>query len=154
SDPKQPVPARRNAVWALCRIEGAEARAAARPALADPAASVRHAAAHAAGLHRDAGTVPALRGMVVRDEPPLRLKAAEALGRVGGGEAVPELLQSLRQGGDRFLEHALIFALIRINDRERTLPALADRDPRVRRAGLVALDQMPGGGLTRERVVP
>ncbi len=146
--------ARRNAVWSLCRMESPEARTALRPALTDPAASVRQAAVHALGMQRDAGAVPALRAMILREEPPLRLKAAEALGRIGDREAVPDLLSSLRQGAERFLEHALIFALIRIQDRAGTLAALADRNPRVRRAGLVALDQMPGGGLTRELVVP
>src|SRR5262249_50832022 len=38
--------------------------------------------------------------------------------------------------------------------RASTLPALADRNPRVRRGGLIALDQMPKGALTRELVVP
>jgi putative heme-binding domain-containing protein len=147
--------ARRNAVWALCRIRAPEARAAVRDALADPDASVRQAAAHAAGLEKDAGAGAALRAMVVNDDPPLRLKAAEALGRIGRADAVPALLESLRKGAtDRFLEHALIYALIRINDAGATRVALDDANPRVRQAGLVALDQMKDGRLTRELVVP
>jgi putative heme-binding domain-containing protein len=153
-DPKRSEEARRNAVWSLCRIESAEARAALRPALSDPSPSVRQAAVHAAGLQRDAEALSALRDLVVQDEPPLRLKAAESLGRIGNKEAVPALLASLGKGGDRFLEHALIYALIRINDRPGTLAALGDGNPRVRRAGLIALDQMKDGALTRELVVP
>src|SRR5262249_32638542 len=42
----------------------------------------------------------------------------------------------------------------RINDRAGTLAALKDADPRVRKAGLIALDQMEDGRLTRELVVP
>src|SRR5262249_14641738 len=38
--------------------------------------------------------------------------------------------------------------------RPATLPALADASPRVRRAGLLALDQMRDGNLTRDQVVP
>jgi putative heme-binding domain-containing protein len=153
-DAKRSVEARRNAVWSLCRLESAAARAALRPALSDPDPSVRQAAVHAVGLQRDHEALAALRDLVLQSDPPLRLKAAEALGRIGSKEAVPALLDSLGKGGDRFLEHALIYALIRSNDRAGTLPALADRSPRVRRAGLVALDGMKDGNLTRELVVP
>jgi putative heme-binding domain-containing protein len=152
---KRSVQARRNAVWALCRIRAAEARTAIRAALADKDASVRQAAAHAAGLDKDAAAGAALMAMVVRDEPPLRLKAAEGLGRIGKADAVPALLESLRKGAtDRFLEHALIYALIRINDPKATRVALDDTNPRVRQAGLIALDQMKAGRLTRDLVVP
>jgi putative heme-binding domain-containing protein len=89
-----------------------------------------------------------------KDEPRLRLKAAEGLGRIGKPEAVPALLESVRRGGDRFLEHAIIYALLRINDPKATQPALADPNPRVRQAALVALDQMKAGQLAREQVVP
>jgi putative heme-binding domain-containing protein len=151
---RRSVEARRNAVWSLCRMESGEARAVVRLALADPSASVRQAAVHAVGLQRDVQALAAVRAMIAREEPPLRLKAAEALGRMGRPEAVPNLLVGLAQGGDRFLQHALIYALIRIDDRASTLPALVDRNPRVRRGGLIALDQMPKGALTRELVVP
>ncbi len=145
--------ARRNAVWALCRIGGAAARPALRLALGDADRSVRIAAVHAAGLERDPEAAPALCRMVTKDEPPVRRKAAEALGRIGRPETVPALLEGLHQGGDRFLEHALIYALIRIDDRQATLPALTHADPRVRRAGLIALDQMKHGNLGRDEVV-
>ena len=92
---------------------------------------------------------------LVTDEfPPMRLKAAEALGRIGKPDVVPALLEGMRKGGDRFIEHALIFALVRINDPQSTRAALADSNPRVRQAGLIALDQMKDGNLTREQVVP
>ena len=117
----RPAAARRNAVWALCRIGGAEALAALRPALKDPDAGVRQAAAHAAGLEKDARALDALAGLVAKDEPAVRLKAAEALGRIGRPEAVPALLEGVRQtAGDRFLQHALVYALLRINDRKAT----------------------------------
>jgi putative heme-binding domain-containing protein len=146
--------ARRNAVWSLCRVAGPEARAAIRTALADGDNSVRHAALHAIGLERDRGAVKALMKAAVEEEMPLRLKAAEGLGRIGTAEAVPALLECIRKGGDRFLEHAAIYALIRINDARTTQSALTDTNPRVRQAGLIALDQMADGGLTRDQVVP
>jgi putative heme-binding domain-containing protein len=151
---KRSLEARRNAIWALCRIRGDEARAAVREALADKEASVRQAAIHAAGLDRDAAARKALMRLAVEDEPPLRLKAAEGLGRIGQADTVPALLDSARKGGDRFLEHAIIYALIRINDAKATRPALTDPNPRVSQAGLIALDQMKDGGLTREQLVP
>ena len=69
---------RRNAVWALTRIDGAPARAAIRTALADRDESVRHAALHSAGLWRDAGALPADQGGL-EGRP-----AAGAAGRRGG----------------------------------------------------------------------
>jgi putative heme-binding domain-containing protein len=152
---KRSVQARRNAVWALCRIRTPEAQAGVRSALGDKHASVRQAALHAAGVERDTRAVPALLSLVVKDEPPLRLKAAEALGRIGKAAAIPALLQCLGQRqADRFLEHACIYALIRLNNPRATLTALDNPNPRVRLAGLIALDQMKDGKLTRELVVP
>ena len=146
---------RQNALWALTRIQDSAAHTAVREALGSEDAGLRHIALHAVALERDAGAVSALTSLVVSDEPLLRLKAAEALGRIGRPEAVPALLDALRQGvTDRFLEHALIYALIRIDSRAATLASLTDPSPGVRRAGLIALDQMESGGLTRELVVP
>ncbi len=155
ADGKRGVLARRNAVWALCRTRAPEARAAVRVALADPDASVRQAAVHAAGVEKDGRAVDRLMTMVSTDEPPIRLKAAEALGRLGQPRAVPALLEGLRQSGvNRFLEHALVYALLRLNDPKATRAALRDPNPRVRQAGLVALDQMKAGNLARAEVVP
>ncbi|HEV3024325.1 MAG TPA: HEAT repeat domain-containing protein, partial [Pirellulales bacterium] len=151
------VEARRNAVWSLCRIGSTSARRALRLALADREMSIRLAAVHALGVERDADAAAELGRLITCDEPPVRLKAAEALGRIGLADAVPHLLAGLKHdavpgGVDRFLEHALIYALIRIDDRAATLPALSDADPTVRKAGLIALDQMPDGRLAREDV--
>jgi putative heme-binding domain-containing protein len=146
--------ARRNAVWALCRIRTPTALAAIRLALEDRDPSVRQAAVHVAGLEKDTPAAEALMKIVVEDEPRLRLKAAEGLGRLGNAEAIPALLESLRKGTDRFLEHALVYALIRINVPGPTTTALTDPNPRVRQAGVIALDQMKDGRLSREQVVP
>jgi putative heme-binding domain-containing protein len=148
------VQARRNAVWALGRIRTPAARSAVRLALADPQASVRMAAIHAAGLERDGEAAALLCGLVQSNSPPERRKAAEALGRIGRPEAVTALFASLRKGGDRFLEHAIIYALIQINDQRATVSALSDQSAVVRRAGLVAIDQMKDGHLTPQLVAP
>jgi putative membrane-bound dehydrogenase-like protein len=146
--------ARLNAVWALTRIDGPRARAAARPALSDRDASVRLAAAHSAGLHRDGEALEALAERVrSADSPAVRREAATALGRLRNPRAVPALLDGLRGGGDRFLEHALTYALIEIADAEGTARGLEDPSPLVRRGALLALDQMDGGPLTQAQVV-
>ncbi|MBI3866119.1 MAG: HEAT repeat domain-containing protein [Planctomycetia bacterium] len=149
------APARRNALWALCRMGTPDAQAAIRTGLSDPDATVRMVAAHCAGLERDVEAAPALSVMAVRDETRLRRRAAEALGRIGKPAGAAPLLESLRAGGlDRYLEHAICYALISIGSRDATLPALGDPSPLVRRVGLVALDQMDHGELTRDLVIP
>jgi putative membrane-bound dehydrogenase-like protein len=146
--------ARRNAVWTLVRIDARGARAALRDALADPDESVRQAAAYCAGTVKDADAIGRLKRILLNDPPHLKRDAAMALGRIGRAEAVPALLESLANANDRFLEHALIYALIEIDDRAATLPGLAVPNPDVRRAALIALDQMDSGNLTRELVAP
>lgn len=145
---------RKTALWTLARIDGAAARAAARNALSDGDAGVRQAAAFGAGLHRDGDAEGRLREMVLKDEPPVRREAATALGRIGRAETVPALLESLRMAADRFLDHAIIYALIRIGDREATRLGLSDPSAEVRRGALIALDQMEGGNLEAAQVVP
>ena len=155
SDPLKETVRRRQALWTLCRIRTPEAQAVVRAGLADQEASVRMVAAHCVGLERDARGCEALAAMAVGDEPALRRRAASALGRIGKAEAVPALLASLRKGGiDRVLEHAIVYALIEIGNRDATLAALTDPSPLVRRVGLTALDQMDGGDLTRDLTVP
>ncbi len=65
---------------------------------------------------------------------------------------MPALLAALTGVTDRFLDHALIFALIRLDDREQTVAGLDDRAPEVRRGALIALDQMDHGKLSQEDV--
>ena len=160
-----------NAIWTLCRIDMPQARAAIRSVLNRAgqlmsarsndharentyAPAVAMVAVHAAGLYHDTSAAGALVKLLKADDLALRRKVAEALGRIGDPKTAPALLDALRRPADPFLEHSLIYALIRINDRDAVLPALCDEHPRVQRAALIALDQMPDGSLTREQVVP
>ena len=46
---------------------------------------------------------------------------------------------------DRFLEHSLIFAAMELNDASALRQFISSDDARIRRAALIALDQMEGG---------
>ena len=146
--------AERNLVWALAQIKSPEAQLMVREAMAAPDMSVRLAAVRSVGSARDQQAIGKLKTLVVEDEPAIRREAATALGRIGHAAAVPALLASLRAGGDRFVEHAAIYALIEINDHSSTVAGLSDPTPQVRRGALIALDQMPDGRLTQELVTP
>jgi len=144
--------ARRNAAWASARIDAPEARAVARAALSDADETVRQAAANVASLTRDAGAAAALTALLEGPSPMNRRVAAEALGRIGDRAAVETLVQALDDpaADDRFLHHALTYALIQIDDPDATAPALGSSSPRVRRAALMAIDQMERGSLDPE----
>ncbi len=150
-----PVEARRNAVWALTRIDGQRAREAVRPGLDDRDDSVRQAAMHAAGLWRDPGAVAQLRLALTSENAAVQRAAAEALGRIGDPRAVPDLLTAAAAPVDRFLEHSLIYALIEINTPAATeTSGLQAASPHARRAALIALDQMDAGTLKPDQIVP
>jgi putative heme-binding domain-containing protein len=76
----------------------------------------------------------------------IRRQAAEALGRISGKRAVPELLRSLADPDhDRVLQHTLTYALIEIGDVDGTRAGLSSTNPRVKCAVLAALHAMPNG---------
>ena len=147
------VVARRNAVWALTRIGTSEAHAVVRLALADRDDSVRQAAAHSAGLWRDHEAVPRLLDALQSGPAAVRRAAAEALGRLGDARAVPALLAAAATEGDRILDHSLTYALIEIAHPSSTLAGMRAESSRTRRAALIALDQMHGGGLVAGEVI-
>jgi putative membrane-bound dehydrogenase-like protein len=144
----------RNAVWALTRVDAAEARAAVAAVLMDKDQSVRLAAIHSAGMHRDDKAGGALIRLLSHEDAATRRQAATAVGRLQLKAAAPALLEGVKAASDRFLEHALIYALIQIGDAERLGLALYDPHHKVRRAALIALDQMPKSPLTREQLTP
>lgn len=160
------VESRRNAVWSLSRMESSRARSILRLALGDESESVRLAAVHSLGTLRDPGALDRLAELVVRDTPAISRESATALGRIceagrpqitnaNRKQAVDVLHSAMRASTvDRFLEHALLFALIRIAERDATLAYLGDANPAIRRAALVTLDQMDDGNLSRNLVLP
>jgi putative heme-binding domain-containing protein len=148
------VEARRNAVWASSRAGGARGRAAVRAALKDESSSVRQAALHAAGLERDREAFESFVASLSDSSEALQRVAATALGRLGDARAVPALLGAAARPRDRAGEHAIIYALIEIGDRAAVSEGLSAASPHARRAALIALDQMDGGGVQAKDVAP
>jgi putative membrane-bound dehydrogenase-like protein len=145
--------ARRNAVWALTRIQTAAAREGVRSALNDRDQTVRQAALHSAGVWRDAAALPQLLDALKSNVPPVQRAAAEALGRIGDARAVADLLATAASPLDRTLEHSVTYALIEIADPSSTSAGLHAGSARAKRTALIALDQMDGGGLKPAAVI-
>lgn len=143
---------RLNAVWALTRIEGPEAREAVRKFLNDIDAPVQRAALNSISLHRDRLAAPALRDLLSRAKGINLRLAIESLGRVGYAGAVPELLKTAATGLDRFQEHAITYALYEIGAGEATAKGLQSPSSAVRKAALVSLELMGFNGLKPEWV--
>lgn len=166
------VQSRLAAIWALARIaqnrsmqsdasaaDGEDpvlsaALAALRVAIADSDATIRQAACHCLATYRDTEALPVLIEALEDDQPAVRRVAAQALGRIGDATAVPALLKGLGQAVDQAERHALVYALIEIDDAEATSHAFAELDPSelAGRAASVegalnALDQMDHGHL-------
>src|SRR5882672_7674571 len=105
---------RRDAVWALTRIDGPPAREAVRVALKDKDEGVRHAACHSASLWRDANALEQLLALLgdksyPKSYPSSRV-AAEALGRIGNKQATDPLLATYAAFGlwDRVHDHSIL----------------------------------------------
>ena len=140
----------RNAVWTLTRIDGEDAGRIVRPLVVDSDLSVQLAAIHSAGLHRDQKALANLTSVLDRSKDAAAIRqAATALGRLKDAAAIESIMNAIWRGGDRFREHALLYALIQIGHRDKTASYLQDHRPPVRRAALIALDQMKDGNLTR-----
>jgi putative membrane-bound dehydrogenase-like protein len=140
------------AVFALARIGGAKTEAPVRAALSDSHFIPRVAAARMIGLNRDREAVNRLMEMVQRDHPAARRQAATALGQIGDTRAVPALVAASANPEDRFLEHSIIYSLITLKTPGPVLEALKNRSPKVRKAALIALDQMDESPLRREHL--
>lgn len=147
---------KRNALWALTRIEGEAARSAVRSAVRQTDPSVVHVALNSISVRRDAKAFSLVANCLGNPNLGIRRIAAEALGRIGNADAVPLLLQAAAglSSANRMLEHSIIFALIEIADPSSLESGLASTDSAVRRASLIALDQMPGEHLQASAVTP
>lgn len=157
---------RRTALWTLARIDGAVARSASRVGLGDADTSVQEVACHVAALWSDAQAGDTLLPLLRHDHAGLRRVAVEAFGRCAAAtrDHLVVVCAALRPDSDRFLEHAVIFAL---QDLLLRLPEAAASEvwsvlpapdsagaPAIWRALLIAVDQALPTRLDAERVVP
>ncbi len=147
---------RLNITHTLTRIGTPAARAVIRSILEDRRSAPPIFALYAAGLLRDTEAVPALLKQA-KSHGSFSRAAATALGRIGDKSAVPVLLdrtQSASLAHDRAWEHSLIYALIEIGDREGTLAGWKSRQRSLPASALIALDQVEGGGVSANDVLP
>jgi putative membrane-bound dehydrogenase-like protein len=167
---------RRNAVWALTRIDDPNARDGVlrgSDAYDDPDETVCQAMVHSASLWRDKNAVKGLLIILAASSSPHKWRsAAQALGRIcdgstigqqivgdinydGKSDVIPFLLDRssrLDKTPDRFLEHSIIFALTEMAAPDAVAEGLQSKHAATRRVALIALDQMPNGGLKPEMV--
>ena len=141
-------------IFALSRIGTPNAMIGVRSGLIDPSAVVRTSAARALGLAKDKLSVDKLMELVQKDRFAVRRQAATALGQIGDKRAVSALLKASAINNDRFEEHALIYALIKLNDAGLLQAALNNLSANVKRTALIALDQIGGTALNKENVSP
>ena len=141
-------------IFALSRIATPNAMIGVRSGLIDPSAVIRTSAARALGLAKDKLSVDKLMELVQKDRFAVRRQAATALGQIGDKRAVPALLKASAINNDRFEEHAIIYALIKLNDAGLLQAALNNPSANVKRTVLIALDQIGGTALNKENVSP
>ena len=105
------------------------------------------------GMAKDREAVSRLMEMVRTDEPAVRLPAATALGQIGDTRATSALLTASANVSDRFVEHAIIYAMIQLNNPVAVAQALKNPDANVRKAALIALDQIEARLLKRDQAL-
>ena len=152
--PSDPVEQACRKVFDHFRSRAPEDAEAIRAALSDPSVEVRVAAARSAGMLGDRLAVDQLMSLVQSAEPPVRRQAATALGQIGDRRAAASLLSAAATAQDRFVEHAIIYALIQLGDVSALSRALGHDSPRVRKAALIALDQLPAKPLRSSQLIP
>ncbi len=156
-----------SAVWTLSRMKFSESADLIYGALTDSDPRVRQTACNAISVTRTwqivAANQPAERAIelernktisgalanIVRgDEAAVARCAAAALGRMAESRAIGAITGRLgRSGDDPFLRHALVYALMEMDDFAATRDGLSSDDPAIRSGILLALDGMASSKL-------
>jgi putative heme-binding domain-containing protein len=148
------VQARIKSVFALYRMGTAESIAAAQKGLSDTELEVRLAAARVAGLAKNKSALNELLNMVANDSLPCKRQAATALGQIGDASVIAGLLDAAAGIQDRYVQHAITYALITLNDPKKIRMGLHHKNNEVRRVAMIALDQMQQATLSAGEVLP
>ena len=154
SSPKEQV--RRHGVWTLTRIDHPKARLAVRKAITDHDQSVRLAALSSVSLWKDKEAISTLYKCLEDPSLAIRRAAVEALGRIDVDLDITRLLRAVADPStDRVLQHSVTFALIEnaIQIDLRVSPK-ASLTPMIERVAMIANDQMKGGHVDPQQVVP
>lgn len=142
------------AVFILGRIGSEKSLNEMYSAFDDTSAVVKTAAARVAGLAKDKKTLSKLNQLVVDKNLAVRRQSAIALEQIGDTSAINALLLAASDSNDRYAEHSIIHALISLKHSKPLLVALDNSSAGVRKAALIALDQMDGYKIQKESVVP
>lgn len=145
--------AREEGIWVLEQIGSEPALSVIRHELEGREPQFVALAARAVGRYGDKKAAPKLQSLLVAPQPNVRLAAAEALARCGDGSSVSAIVQALTSDADRFLEHALVYALHRLATQSQLAELLTHPSPAAQKAGLILLDQPPHNSLGAEEVV-
>ena len=139
-------------VFSLYRINTPAGMKSVLAALDNKSIVVRTAAARVLGMAKDTASVVKLMEIVQKDEASVRRQAATALGQIGDSRAVGPLLSASTNPDDRFVEHAIIYALITLSKAEPLVQALEHPSENVRKSALIALDQIEGSPLRKSHL--
>jgi putative membrane-bound dehydrogenase-like protein len=141
---------------ALRQIREGSARARyIRAALDDKSLEVRLSAAQALGDLKDVSSTDKLIRLLHSDNSAEKRAAATALGRIDNTKATAQLLMAASKPLDRFTEHAVIYALIELNNLQLVHAQLEGAGATsAGKAALVVLDQLKFPKLTASHVLP
>ena len=150
----QSMSARIKSVYGCYQINTDQAMGVLMRGFNDPSTEVRVAAARAAGLIGSDLFLENLIQLLSDPEPAVVRQAATALGQIKSAEAIEGILETTSSENDRFVDHALKYALISIDQPENLYQALKNAtEPQIETI-LVALDQMPSGNLAARTIIP
>lgn len=149
------VALKRHALAALYQIDSQGDPTPFIRALKDGALEVRLTAARFLGDLGNAAALPALIQRLSAEHAAERREMATALGRIGDPAAAEALLSAAAGVADRFEEHAFIFALIELDNREALANAVTSAHAwGTRKAALIARDQLKDDTLAVAHALP
>ena len=162
ADPEADQMARIHAIWALGSIDRRYGRTDAAETDSRPVASIQplvwdedpEVRAQAIRVLGDAAYAPAsedIEAMLFDEMPRVIFEAGIALGKIGSNDSFDAIVEmvSLNDNQDPWLRHAGVMGLSMIDDRAKLLDLLADPQPQVRLAAVLALRRLhdPAVGL-------